>query len=324
MFSLYFVYKEEFFLANIHKNLTELIGNTPLLELTNFNHLQKLHARIIAKLEYFNPGGSVKDRIGFAMIKDAEERGLLHKGSVIIEPTSGNTGIGLAFAAAALGYRIMITLPETYSLERRKMLKALGAELILTPANEGMTGAIQKAEELAQEIPGSFIPQQFENPANPAAHSATTAQEIWRDTEGDIDIFIAGVGTGGTISGVGRALKEHNPQIQIIAVEPTESAVLSGGRRGMHGIQGIGAGFVPKNYDEHIVDEILPVRSKDAYETARKLAKIEGLLVGVSSGAAVYAATLIAKRPENHGKNIVVMLPDSGERYLSTPLFDEE
>lgn len=311
-------------LPNIYKNLTELIGNTPLLELTNYNASLHVGANIIAKLEYFNPAGSVKDRIGFAIIKDAEERGLLNKDSVIIESTSGNTGIGLAFAAAALGYRLIITLPEAYSIERRKLLKALGAELVLTPATEGMTGAIQKAEELAAEIPGAFIPQQFDNPANPAIHRETTAEEIWRDTDGKVDIVVAGVGTGGTISGVGSALKEKNPAIQIIAVEPSESAVLSGGKRGMHGIQGLGAGFIPGNYNGDVVDEIIPVKSNHAYETARILAKREGLLVGISSGAAAYAATIIAKRPENKGKTIVVILPDTGERYLSTQLFDEE
>jgi len=311
-------------LPNIYKNLTELIGNTPLLELSNYNKIHQLEASIIAKLEYFNPAGSVKDRIGFAMIKDAEERGLLKPDSVIIESTSGNTGIGLAFAAAALGYRLIITLPETFSIERRKLLKALGAELVLTPATEGMTGAIRRADELAKEIPGAFIPEQFDNPANPAIHRKTTAEEIWLDTDGQVDIFIGGVGTGGTVSGVGEALKAKNPAIQVIAVEPFDSAVLSGGKRGLHAIQGLGAGFVPGNFKAEVVDEIITVKNHEAINTARILAKREGLLVGISSGAAAYAAMLVAKRPENKGKNIVVVLPDTGERYLSTPLFDEE
>ncbi|MFD0621077.1 MULTISPECIES: cysteine synthase A [Paenibacillus] len=311
-------------MPNIYKNLTELIGNTPLLELSNYNKIHQLEASIIAKLEYFNPAGSVKDRIGFAMIKDAEERGLLKPDSVIIESTSGNTGIGLAFAAAALGYRLIITLPETFSIERRKLLKALGAELVLTPATEGMTGAIRRADELAKEIPGAFIPEQFDNPANPAIHRKTTAEEIWRDTDGQVDIFIGGVGTGGTVSGVGEALKAKNPAIQVIAVEPFDSAVLSGGKRGLHAIQGLGAGFVPGNFKAEVVDEIITVKNHEAINTARILAKREGLLVGISSGAAAYAAMLVAKRPENKGKNIVVVLPDTGERYLSTPLFDEE
>ncbi|WP_152395079.1 cysteine synthase A [Paenibacillus guangzhouensis] len=311
-------------MPNIYKNLTDLIGNTPLLELSNYNKMHQLEAQIIAKLEYFNPAGSVKDRIGFAMIKDAEERGVLKPDSVIIESTSGNTGIGLAFAAAALGYRLIITLPETFSIERRKLLKALGAELVLTPATEGMTGAIRRADELAKEIPGAFIPEQFDNPANPAIHRKTTAEEIWRDTDGQVDIFIGGVGTGGTVSGVGEALKAKNPAIQVIAVEPFDSAVLSGGKRGLHAIQGLGAGFVPGNFKAEVVDEIITVKNHEAINTARILAKREGLLVGISSGAAAYAATLVAKRPENKGKNIVVVLPDTGERYLSTPLFDEE
>ena len=311
-------------MPNIYKNLTELIGNTPLLELSNYNKIHQLEASIIAKLEYFNPAGSVKDRIGFAMIKDAEERGLLKPDSVIIESTSGNTGIGLAFAAAALGYRLIITLPETFSIERRKLLKALGAELVLTPATEGMTGAIRRADELAKEIPGAFIPEQFDNPANPAIHRKTTAEEIWLDTDGQVDIFIGGVGTGGTVSGVGEALKAKNPAIQVIAVEPFDSAVLSGGKRGLHAIQGLGAGFVPGNFKAEVVDEIITVKNHEAINTARILAKREGLLVGISSGAAAYAAMLVAKRPENKGKNIVVVLPDTGERYLSTPLFDEE
>ncbi|WP_028544874.1 cysteine synthase A [Paenibacillus taiwanensis] len=311
-------------MSKIAKNLTDLIGNTPLLELTNYSDQLQLEAKVIAKLEYFNPAGSVKDRIGFAMIKDAEAKGLLHKDSIIIEPTSGNTGIGLAFAAAALGYRLMITLPESFSVERRKLLKALGAELVLTPAAEGMTGAIKRAEELAEEIPHAFIPQQFNNPANPDVHRRTTAEEIWRDTDGEVDIFVAGVGTGGTIAGVGGALKSKKPSAAIIAVEPAESPVLSGGTRGPHMIQGIGAGFVPGNYDATVVDEVYQVSNEQALSTARTLATSEGLLVGISSGAAVFAATEIAKRPENKGKTIVVLLPDTGERYLSTALFPEQ
>ncbi|MBB3112547.1 cysteine synthase A [Paenibacillus phyllosphaerae] len=308
----------------IAQNLTELIGNTPLLKLSNFGESQHIQANLVAKLEYFNPAGSVKDRIGYAMIKDAEQRGLLKKDSVLIEPTSGNTGIGLAFAAAALGYKLIITLPESFSIERRKLLTALGVELVLTPAQEGMAGAIRKAEELAAEIPNAFIPQQFENPANPQIHRETTAEEIWRDTDGTVDIFVAGVGTGGTISGAGGRLKELNPSLQVIAVEPTDSPVLSGGQRGAHQIQGIGAGFVPGNFDRTVVDEIVTVGNEEAMETARQLGRKEGLLVGISSGAAVFAAMQLAKRPENHGKTIVVMLPDTGERYLSTPLFKEE
>ncbi|MFF2480717.1 cysteine synthase A [Paenibacillus sp. NPDC058071] len=311
-------------MANIHRNLTELIGNTPLLELANFEKKEQTGATIVAKLEYFNPAGSVKDRIGYAMIKDAEERGLLQKDSVIIEPTSGNTGIGLASAAAALGYRLIICLPESFSVERRKLLKALGAELVLTPAAEGMMGAINKANELAAEYPNSFIPQQFENPANPAVHKATTAEEIWRDTDGKVDVFVAGVGTGGTISGVGARLKELNPAVKIVAVEPFSSPVLSGGTRGAHQIQGIGAGFVPGNYNGSVVDEIIKIKNEDAIQTARQLAKVEGLLVGISSGAAAFAAKEVASRSENKGKTIVVLLPDTGERYLSTQLFDED
>ncbi|MDK8181057.1 cysteine synthase A [Paenibacillus sp. UMB4589-SE434] len=311
-------------MSRIAKNLTDLIGNTPLLELSNYSAQLQLDAKVIAKLEYFNPAGSVKDRIGYAMIKDAEAKGLLHKESVIIEPTSGNTGIGLAFAAAALGYRLMITLPESFSVERRKLLKALGAELVLTPAAEGMSGAIKRAEELAEEIPHAYIPQQFNNPANPDVHRRTTAEEIWRDTDGEVDIFVAGVGTGGTIAGVGGALKSKKPTATVIAVEPAESPVLSGGTRGPHMIQGIGAGFVPGNYDATVVDEVYQVSNEQAFTTARTLATSEGLLVGISSGAAVFAATEIAKRPENKGKTIVVLLPDTGERYLSTALFPEQ
>ncbi|MGE6229516.1 cysteine synthase A [Paenibacillus chitinolyticus] len=311
-------------MANIATNLTQLIGNTPLLELVNFGKKQQVEARLLAKLEYFNPAGSVKDRIGYAMIKDAEEKGLLRPDSVIIEPTSGNTGVGLAFAAAALGYKLIITLPESFSIERRKLLAALGAELVLTPAEEGMSGAIRKAEELAAELPGAFVPQQFENPANPDVHRRTTAEEIWRDTDGAVDIFVAGVGTGGTVSGVGQALKAKNPAVNIVAVEPADSPVLSGGKRGMHKIQGIGAGFVPGNFDSSVVDEILTVKNEEALTTARLLARNEGLLVGISSGAAVHAASVLAGRPENKGKTIVVLLPDTGERYLSTDLFQEE
>ncbi|WP_336774039.1 cysteine synthase A [Paenibacillus sp. MMO-58] len=310
-------------MPRIYSNLTELIGNTPLLELTHYNKSQDSLAKVIAKLEYFNPAGSVKDRIGFAMIKDAEEKGKLVPGSVIIEPTSGNTGIALAFAAAALGYRLIIILPESFSIERRKLLEALGAELVLTPASEGMSGAIRKADELAAQIPGSYIPMQFSNPANPEIHKATTAEEIWRDTDGQVDIFVAGVGTGGTISGVGERLKELNPNVKIVAVEPFSSAVLSGGERGPHLIQGIGAGFVPDNYNASVVDEIITVKNEDAYRISRMLARSEGLLVGISSGAAAFAASQLAKRPENKDKTIVVLLPDTGERYLSANLYDE-
>lgn len=310
-------------MARIAQNLTDLIGNTPLLELRGFTAKERLPARLLAKLEYFNPAGSVKDRTGYAMIKDAEEKGLLHADSVIIEPTSGNTGIALAFVAAALGYRIIITLPEAFSVERRKLLRALGAELVLTPAPEGMQGAIRRAEELAAEIPNAYIPQQFSNPANPDIHRKTTAEEIWRDTDGEVDIFVGGVGTGGTISGVGSALKQKNPAVRIVAVEPYDSPVLSGGKPGFHKIQGIGSGFVPDVYDAGVVDEIVKVYNEDAFETARRLAKTEGLLVGISSGAAVYTAAELAKRPENKGKTIVALLPDTGERYISTPLFQE-
>lgn len=309
-------------MANIYKSLTDLIGNTPLLEISRYSKTQNVEARVLAKLESFNPAGSVKDRIGYAMIKDAEERGLINKDSVIIEPTSGNTGIGLAFAAAGLGYSLIIVLPDTFSIERRKLMLALGAELVLTPGTEGMSGAVRKAEQLAAEIPNSFIPQQFSNPANPEIHRTTTAEEIWRDTDGDVDIFIAGVGSGGTISGVGKALKEKNPAVQIVAIEPFDSPVLSGGRPKGHGIQGIGANFIPENYDNEVVDEIFQVKNDDAYSVSRALARTEGLLVGISSGAAVYAATQIAKRPENKDKTIVVILPDTGERYLTTTLFD--
>ncbi|SET71377.1 cysteine synthase A [Natronincola peptidivorans] len=310
-------------MRKIVKSLTDLIGNTPMLELAGYTKANKVDATLIAKLEYFNPGGSVKDRIGYAMIKDAEERGVINHESVIIEPTSGNTGIALAFVAAAKGYRLILTMPETMSIERRNFLKALGAELVLTPGTEGMKGAINKAEELAADIPNAFIPQQFNNPANSEIHRNTTAEEIWRDTEGKIDIFVAGVGTGGTITGVGEVLKQKKSSIEIVAVEPTDSPVLSGGKPGPHKIQGIGAGFVPEVLNAEIYNEVYQVNHEEAFQTARNLAKTEGLLIGISSGAAAYAATEIAKRPENKGKTIVVLLPDTGERYLSTPLFQE-
>ena len=311
-------------MPKIAENLTDLIGNTPLLHLAKYEKALGLEARIVAKLEYFNPAGSVKDRIGYAMIQDAEARGILKEGSVIIEPTSGNTGIGLAFVAAAKGYRLILTMLETMSIERRNLLKALGAEIVLIPGHEGMAGAIRKAEELAASIPNSFIPQQFDNPANPAAHRRTTGEEIWRDSDGAVDLFVAGVGTGGTITGVGEALKEHKPEVRIVAVEPQDSPVLSGGKPGPNRIQGLGAGFVPAVLNRAILDEILTVRSEDAFETSRKLARLEGLVVGISSGAAAFAATQLAKRPENHAKTIVVLLPDTGERYLSTTLFQTE
>ena len=313
-------------MSKIAQNLTDLIGNTPLLELSNFNAKNNLEATIIAKLEYFNPAGSVKDRIGFAMIDDAEKRGLLNKDSVIIEPTSGNTGIALAFVAAAKGYRLIICLPETFSIERRNLLKALGAELVLTPGSEGMKGAIKRATDLAEITPNSFLPQQFKNPANPEIHRTTTAEEIWRDTDGDIDIFVSGIGTGGTITGVGEVLKARKPGVKIIAVEPADSPVLSGGNPGPHKIQGIGAGFVPDVLNRSVIDEIITVKNEQAFETSRSLARTEGLLVGISCGAAAYAALQVARRPENMGKKIVVILPDTGERYLSTILyqFDEE
>lgn len=308
-------------MSKIAKNLTELIGNTPLLELTNYNAANGLGGIVIAKLEYFNPLASVKDRIGYSMIKDAEDRGLINKDTVIIEPTSGNTGIALAFVAAAKGYRLILTLPETFSVERRNLMKALGAELVLTPGPDGMPGAIRRAEELAAETPNSFIPQQFKNPANPEIHRKTTAEEIWNDTDGKVDIFVGGVGTGGTITGVGEVLKSRKPGVQIVAVEPFDSPVLSGGTKGPHKIQGIGAGFVPDVFNREVVDEIFKVKNEEAFETSRQLAKTEGLLVGISSGAAAFAAAEIAKRPENKGKVIVAVLPDTGERYLSTELF---
>ena len=308
-------------MAKIVKSLTELIGNTPLLSLTNYNKKHAPNAEIIVKLEYFNPAGSVKDRIGKALIEDAEQKGFLKPGSVIIEPTSGNTGIGLASVAAAKGYRVILTMPETMSIERRNLLKAYGAELVLTEGAKGMKGAIAKAEELAKEIPNSFIPGQFVNPANPAIHRATTGPEIWKDTEGKVDIFVAGVGTGGTVTGVGEYLKSQNSNVKIIAVEPADSPVLSKGVAGPHRIQGIGAGFVPDTLNTKVYDEVVTVEIDNALNTVKELAKNEGLLVGISSGAAVYAATQLANRPENKGKVIVALLPDTGERYLSSPGF---
>ncbi|MDR1194919.1 MAG: cysteine synthase A [Endomicrobium sp.] len=310
-------------MAKIYEKLTDLIGKTPLLRLGNYEKKNGLNAEIIGKLEYFNPAGSVKDRIAKAMIDDAEEKGLLKKDSVIIEPTSGNTGIGLASVAASRGYRIILTMPETMSIERRNLLKAYGAELVLTEGAKGMKGAIAKADELAKATPNSFIPGQFVNPANPAAHKAATGPEVWEDTDGKVDIFVSGIGTGGTISGAGEFLKTKNPDIKIIAVEPTDSPVLSKGTPGPHKIQGIGAGFVPDTLNVKIYDEIITVSNDDAFKTGRSIAKDEGLLVGISSGAALFAATELAKRPENAGKKIVVILPDTGERYLSTPLFAE-
>ena len=307
----------------VYEKITDLIGGTPLLELKNYESQKELAATILAKLEYFNPAGSVKDRIAKAMIDDAEARGELKPGSVIIEPTSGNTGIGLAAVAASRGYKIILTMPETMSVERRNLLKAYGAELVLTEGAKGMKGAIEKAEELAKEIPGGFIPSQFTNPANPKAHIATTGPEIWNDTDGKVDIFVAGVGTGGTLSGVGKYLKSQNPNVKIVGVEPAGSPVLSKGIAGPHKIQGIGAGFVPDTLDTDIYDEIITVENEDAFATGRALARGEGLLVGISSGAAVYAATELAKRPENKGKIIVALLPDTGDRYLSTPMFSE-
>lgn len=308
-------------MARIARLLTDLVGNTPLLEFSNFNASKGLKAQVIGKLEYFNPAGSVKDRIALAMIEDAEAKGLLKPGATIIEPTSGNTGVGLAFVSASKGYKLILTMPDTMSAERRNLLKALGARLVLTPGAEGMKGAIAKAEELRDATPGSIILQQFENPANPAVHIRTTAEEIWRDTDGKVDLFVAGVGTGGTVSGVGAGLKAHNPNVQIVAVEPSDSPVLSGGKPGPHKIQGIGAGFIPKTYNGEVVDKILQVTNDDAIRTSRELAGKEGLLVGISSGAAVYAAVELAKLPENEGKTIVALLPDTGERYLSTVLY---
>lgn len=312
-------------MAKIYRQLTDLIGNTPLLALEQLEKTHSSQAHIIAKLEFFNPGGSVKDRIALAMIEDAEQKGLLKPGSVIIEPTSGNTGVGLAWVAAVKGYKTIITMPETMSLERQNLLKAMGAQLVLTAGNLGMNGAIKKAEELRDALPGAVILQQFENPANPHAHIHTTAKEIWQDTDGKVDVFIAGVGTGGTLSGVGKGLKSYNPGIEIVAVEPDSSAVLSGDPPGMHKIQGIGAGFIPKTYNPEVVDKVIRVKDDDAIRTGRELSLSEGLLVGISSGAVTFAALQLARQPEYKGKNIVVLLPDTGERYLSTVLyaFDE-
>lgn len=311
-------------MAKIAKQLTELVGNTPLLQLNAYSKKENLNTNIIAKLEYFNPAGSVKDRIALAMIEDAEKRGVIKPGATIIEPTSGNTGVGLAFVSAVKGYKLILTMPETMSIERRNLVKAYGATVVLTPGSAGMKGAIAKAEELRDNTPGSIILQQFENPANPAIHYATTAEEIWRDTDGGIDIFVAGVGTGGTVSGIGKRLKELNPNVKIVAVEPETSAVLSGEAPGAHKIQGIGAGFVPKTFDRNAVDEIFKAPNDAAILTSRKIAATEGVLVGISSGASAYAATQLAKDPANKGKVIVALLPDTGERYLSTVLYDFE
>ena len=310
-------------MSKIYTSADQLIGKTPLLELTHIEKAHDLKAKILAKLEYFNPAGSVKDRIAKAMIDDAEQKGLLREGSVIIEPTSGNTGIGLASVAAARGYRIIIVMPETMSVERRQLMKAYGAELVLTEGAKGMKGAIAKAQELAAQTPDSFIPGQFTNPANPSAHRATTGPEIWNDTDGTVDIFVAGVGTGGTLTGVGEYLKSQNPNVKVVAVEPAGSPVLSKGVAGAHKIQGIGAGFVPATLNTKVYDEIITVENEDAFATGRELARKEGLLVGISSGAAVWAAARLAKRPENQGKRIVVLLPDTGDRYLSTPMFSD-
>ena len=311
-------------MAKIAKKLTDLVGNTPLLELSNYNASKGLKARVVVKLEYFNPAGSVKDRIALAMVEDAEAKGALKPGATIIEPTSGNTGVGLAFVSASKGYKLILTMPDTMSIERRNLLKALGAELVLTPGADGMKGAIAKAEELKAVTPGAVILQQFENPANPAMHLRTTGLEIWRDTEGKVDIFVAGVGTGGTVSGVGEALKMRDPSIKIVAVEPSDSPVLSGGKPGPHKIQGIGAGFVPDTLNTKIYDEVITIENEDAFTEGRAFAHSEGILVGISSGAALKAATILAERPENKGKTIVALLPDSGDRYLSTALFAEE
>ncbi|WP_415955620.1 cysteine synthase A [Phocaeicola coprophilus] len=308
-------------MAKIHQQLTELIGHTPLLELQKLARLHQSKARIIAKLEYFNPGGSVKDRVALAMIEDAERRGILKPGAVIIEPTSGNTGVGLAWVAGVKGYKTILTMPETMSLERQNLLKAMGAQLVLTSGEKGMSGAIEKANDLRDSTPGAVILQQFENPANPEAHVRTTAEEIWADMDGRVDVFVAGVGTGGTLSGTGRGLKVHNPAVEIIGVEPDSSAVLSGDKPGLHKIQGIGAGFVPKTYDASVVDKVIRVADDDAIRTGRELSLQEGLLTGISSGAAVFAALQLARQPEYAGKNIVVLLPDTGERYLSTVLY---
>lgn len=308
-------------MRKVVKKLTELVGNTPMLELSRFSEVNGAEARIVAKLEYFNPAGSVKDRVALSMIEDAEKKGLLKPGATIIEPTSGNTGVGLAFAAAVKGYKLILTMPETMSEERKKLLKALGATLVLTPGAAGMQGAVDKANELHKNTPGSIIPQQFENPANPAIHEVITAREIWEDLDGQVDVFVAGVGTGGTVSGTGRGLKNFDDKVKIVAVEPATSPLLSQGKSGPHKIQGIGANFIPKNFDRNVVDEILTVGNDDAIRTSRQLAKTEGLLVGISSGAAAYAALQLSKRPEYKGKTIVALLPDTGERYLSTELF---
>lgn len=310
-------------MSKIYTSADQLIGRTPLLELTHIEAAEGLQARVLAKLEYFNPAGSVKDRVAKAMIDDAEATGKLKPGSVIIEPTSGNTGIGLASVAAARGYRVIIVMPDTMSVERRLLMKAYGAELVLTEGTKGMAGAIAKADELAAEIPGSFVAGQFVNPANPAAHRATTGPEIWQDTDGQVDIFVAGAGTGGTITGVGGYLKEKNPAVRVVAVEPSDSAVLSGGKAGPHKLQGIGAGFVPEVLDTTVYDEVMPVTAEDAFAAGRMMGRKEGVLVGISSGAALHAALELAKRPENAGKTIVVLLPDTGDRYLSTPMFAE-
>ncbi len=308
-------------MEKIAKGLTELVGNTPLIELTRYQEVQQIDAHIVAKLEYFNPAGSIKDRVALSMVEDMERRGIIKAGATLIEPTSGNTGVGLALVAASRGYTLILTMPETMSIERRRLLSALGAKLHLTPGAKGMTGAIERAYELNREIEGSVILNQFENPANPAAHYATTAEEIWRDCDGKIDIFVAGVGTGGTVSGTGKRLKELNPNIQVIAMEPASSPVISGGSAAPHKIQGIGAGFIPKNFNAEVVDRVVTVENESAFEASRKVATLEGLLVGISSGAALSAAEMIAKEPANRGKRIVVILPDSGERYLSTELY---
>ena len=310
-------------MSKIYKGATGLIGNTPLVEFTNIEKSQGLEATVLAKLEYFNPAGSVKDRIALAMIEDAEKRGVLKEGATIIEPTSGNTGIGLASIAAAKGYKIILTMPETMSVERRNILKAYGAEIVLTEGSKGMKGAIAKAEELAKETPDSFVPEQFENPANPEIHRLTTGPEVWNDTDGKVDIFIAGVGTGGTVTGTGEYLKSQNPNVKVVAVEPEDSPVLSKGTAGPHKIQGIGAGFVPKTLNTDVYDEVIAVSNEDSFETSKLIAKQEGVLVGISAGAAYYAALQLAKRPENKGKTIVALLPDSGDRYYSTPLFND-
>ena len=307
----------------IYKTITDLIGRTPLVQLSTFAANRNLKANVIAKVEFFNPGGSVKDRIALSMILDAEEKGILRKGGTIIEPTSGNTGVGLSLVGAVRGYKVILTMPETMSIERRKLAQAYGTEIVLTPGSEGMKGAIRKAEELRDSTPGAVILQQFENPANPAVHVRTTGEEVWADTDGKVDVFVAGVGTGGTVSGVAKALKAHNPNVYVVAVEPASSAVLSGQPSGAHKIQGIGAGFVPKNYRAELIDEILPVSNEDAFATSRAIAKEEGIFVGISSGAAAYAASVVAQRPEFAGKNVVVLLPDTGERYLSTALLEE-